>query len=65
MFVPSFHTILRLTGRVLLIMEQILQLDHIDTHEFRMIRCSAKENMGLQEGMEWVVDAIKIKNFLY
>jgi hypothetical protein len=49
----------------ILILAQILQLDHIETHEFRMIRCSAKENIGLQEGMEWVVDAVKIKNFLY
>jgi ADP-ribosylation factor-like protein 2 len=48
-----------------LIVAQILQLDAIETHEFRMIRCSAKENQGLQEGMEWVVDAIKTKNFLY
>lgn len=50
---------------IMLTYRQGLQLDHIKTHEWKIVRCSAITGENLHEGFDWVVqDAIK-KLFLY
>jgi ADP-ribosylation factor-like protein 2 len=42
-----------------------LQLKSIQTHRWRILRCSAMTGENLQEGLAWVVEDAKSRLFLY
>lgn len=46
-------------------MEEALRLRHIQTHQWRILRCSAMTGENLKEGLAWVVEDAKARLFLY
>lgn len=46
-------------------MEEALRLGHIQTHQWRILRCSAMTGENLKEGLAWVVEDAKARLFLY
>lgn len=48
-----------------LIAPQILALDEIKTHRWKIVASSAVSGMGLKEGIDWVVSDAKERMFLF
>jgi ADP-ribosylation factor-like protein 2 len=46
-------------------MEEALRLRNIQTHQWRILRCSAMTGENLKEGLAWVVEDAKARLFLY